>query len=29
MENQMEITIMENQMEKKQENDMETREYMG
>ena len=29
MENQMEATIMENQMEKKMENEMETREYMG
>ena len=29
MENQMKTTIMENQMEKKMENEMETREYMG
>ena len=29
MENQMETTIMENQMEKKMENEMETREYIA
>ena len=28
MENKMETTIMENQMEKKMENEMETREYI-
>ena len=28
MEKKMETTIMENQMEKKMENEMETREYM-
>ena len=29
MEKNMEATIMENQMEKKLENEMETREYIG
>ena len=29
MENKIETTIMENQMEKKMENDMETREHLG
>ena len=29
MEKKMEITIMENQMEKNMENEMETREYIG
>ena len=29
MENKMEIIIMENQMEKNMDNEMETREYMG
>ena len=29
MEKKMETTIMENQTEKKMENDMDTREYMG
>ena len=28
MEKKMEATIMENQMEKKMENEMDTREYM-